>query len=221
MPSPSQQFRQEITKVHFCAAHTARTEWDQIDTYSHVAHGDRRTPGRICQAFRQYLAPESTRTLLTGTRRRHTRAQGLPVPFDGLFQSDLEAGARSELEVLFGARRIQASTRLPVGLAGVPDDLPFEARKTRDELDEIPDRDLGARSDINRLVPVVSLCREHDPLRGIPRVQELAGRLPGAPHGDRVIARFDRVDALLDQGWNDMGGSRIEIVPRTVEIHQQ
>ena len=57
--------------------------------------------------------------------------------------------------------------------------------------------------------PLLSLHREmnrlfDDAFRGVFDIQEFAGRRPIAPHLDHVGATIDRIEALLDQCWNDV-----------------
>ena len=62
------------------------------------------------------------------------------VPVDRLSHAVAEIGAGFEAEQLAGAARINAAARLPVGLAGVPDDAPLEAGELGDDLDEFLDQ---------------------------------------------------------------------------------
>src|SRR6266403_1740171 len=128
----------------------------------------------------------------------------LAVPLDRLLEPHLEPGPGPEAEMLLGSRRVEEASRLTVGLARIPDDLPFESGEARDQSDEVLDRDLDARPEIHRFIALVSLGREHDPFGGIGDIEEFASGLPGAPHRDGLVAGFDSVHAFLDQRRDDM-----------------
>ena len=69
--------------------------------------------------------------------------------------------------------------------------------------------------------PVVVLGREHDPLRGVVDVEELAVARAGAPDLDHLVAALHRLHALADEGGDDVGALGVEVVARAVEVHGQ
>ena len=76
-----------------------------------------------------------------------------------------------------------------------------------------------ADAEVDRLGAVVALGREDDALGGVVDVEELARGAAGAPDLDVVASpRLARVDALLDQGRDDVRARRVEVVARAVEV---
>jgi len=61
----------------------------------------------------------------------------------------------------------------------------------------------------------------HDALGRVVDEQELAARRTRAPALDRSVAAFGRLEALADQRRDHMRGRRIEVVPRSEEVHRQ
>src|SRR4029450_13798348 len=158
---------------------------------------------------------------LVRVRQAFFRSHRTTVPLDRSLQAGLEARSRLESEVLFSAHSIEYSPRLPRGPARVPQDLPFESGEARDQFDQILDRDLHARSEIHRLIALVPLSREDDPLGRIGHVEKLASGFASAPHRDGILISFDRIHTLLDQRWNDMRGRWIEVIPWPIDVHRQ
>ena len=81
---------------------------------------------------------------------------------------------RHEAEALPSPGGVQRPAWLAVGFGGVPADLALEPAQARDRLDQLADGDLVADAEVDRLVAVVALGRQRDPLRGVVDVQELA-----------------------------------------------
>ena len=119
------------------------------------------------------------------------------------------------------ARLVSSARRgLTVGLGRVPADLAFEPRQASDEFNQLADRDLGTDAEVDRLGAVVPFSRQDDPIRCIVDVQELARRRARSPHLDLVVATFARLDALLDQGRDDVRACGIEVVARPIQVHR-
>ncbi len=126
--------------------------------------------------------------------------------------------AASNPNALARPTRVERAARLAVGLRGVPADLALEAGQADDQLDQLADRDLAPDAEVDRLGAVVALGGEDDPLGGVVDVQELARGRAGAPDLDVVGARVAGVDALLDQGGDDVRAGRVEVVAGAVEV---
>src|SRR5437868_641915 len=93
---------------------------------------------------------------------------------NGRGDSAIEGCAGLETETFLRARHVEAAPRLAVGLAGVPDEAAFIARRLRDLRGQVPDRDLLAAAQVDGVARVVALGREQDALGGVVDVQELA-----------------------------------------------
>ena len=84
---------------------------------------------------------------------------------------------------------------------------------TRSRIGQLP---VGA--EVDRLAAVVALGGQHDALGGVVDVEELAAGRARAPHLDVVGAGLLGVDALLDEGRDDVGDRRVELVAGAVEV---
>ena len=91
-----------------------------------------------------------------------------------------------------GARGVEAATRLAVRLARVPAHPAREPAPVRDPCRPVADRDLAARAPDSPAASVEPLEREHHASAASCDVEELAGRLPGAPHLDLGVAASRR-----------------------------
>src|ERR1700694_3237635 len=78
----------------------------------------------------------------------------------------------------------EAPPRLAVGLGRVPHDVTSVPDETPKRLDELLDRDLVARAEVDRIGPVVTFSCEHDPGRSIVDKQELPARRAVSPDLD-------------------------------------
>src|SRR2546426_11452888 len=103
-------------------------------------------------------------------------------PLDGLAQPHIERGPRLEPEARLRARRGEPPARLTVRLRGVPRNPAGEADLRGNGPDQILDRNFVTRADVHRLAAVVPFRGQHDRLRGILDIEELARRRPVAPH---------------------------------------
>src|SRR5438132_1392125 len=155
-----------------------------------------------------------------GARRAHRGqlAAVLLVPLDGAPQPILEPGASHEPERLPGTNGVEGASRLPVGQGAVPQDGSIKAGQAHDQLDELPNRDLAADAEVDRIGPVVPIGSQGNPLRRVANEQELARRIAGAPYLDFAGPGFPRVDALLDEGRNHVRAARIEVVAWPIQV---
>src|SRR5437764_14390791 len=88
----------------------------------------------------------------------------------------VECCARLEAKSLLGARDVQTPSRLAVRFAAVPDEPALEARRLRDRLGQVADRDLDAVAKVDGIARIVPLRRQHDAFRRILDIEELARR---------------------------------------------
>jgi hypothetical protein len=97
-----------------------------------------------------------------------------PIPFDRSPQAGLELGGRVEAEFALGARYVEASPRLPIGLPRVPRDSSSKPvrRATKVTRSRILDSLTGA--EIRRFGFVVSCRRQNDRSRAVLDEQEVA-----------------------------------------------
>src|SRR5947208_635748 len=93
---------------------------------------------------------------------------------DGARDAVRERGPGREPELLAGPRDVQATPRLSVGLAGVPDEAPLEGGRPRDDPGQVADRDLLAAAQVHRVAGVILLGGEDDALRRVLDVEKLA-----------------------------------------------
>src|SRR5438876_6372660 len=105
-----------------------------------------------------------------------------------------------------GAARVEAPTRLAVRHRAVPLDLACEAGEVRDLFRELANRDLDARTEVDRVGAVVAIRGEHEPFDAVVHVQELTRRRAVAPKGDAIGV----VQYLPDQPWNDVRRLEVE-----------
>src|SRR5438034_6927062 len=119
------------------------------------------------------------------------------------------------------ARGIELAPRLPVRLRGIKPDIALKAAHLRNEAGKVSDASLLTAAEIDRLRAIVALHCRDNACCAVPHVQELAGRLPRAPDGDRSIARIDRLDALADERGYNVRRSRVEVVARPIQIRWQ
>jgi hypothetical protein len=74
--------------------------------------------------------------------------------------------------------------------------------------------DLEAGADIDGVRLIVMFRSHNDGFCGVFHIEELPCGRPGTPDLDGFVPPVPGVHALFDQGWNDMGGGGIEVVPR-------
>ena len=89
------------------------------------------------------------------------------VPVDRRAQAVAEIGAGFEAEQLASPVGVDASSRLPVGLAGVPDDTPLEAGEFGDDLNEFLDQQFAVGAKVDRFVTVVELGSSDDAISDV------------------------------------------------------
>src|SRR5262249_7608118 len=166
-------------------------------------------------------AARSRRSRVPGEGGPAEGGRGGHVPAHRALEPILERRPRPEAEGALGARHVEAAARLSIRLRGVPDDPTAEARERDDSLGQIADRDLEPRPDIHGLRPVVALARERDRLGSVLDEQELARGLARSPDNHLVQTGLARLDALADQGRDDMRRTRIEVVAGAIEVHRQ
>ena len=106
-----------------------------------------------------------------------------------------------EPEVFGSAGSIELPSRLTVGLARVPANLAPEAAQFRDQVDQVPNGDLGAGPEIfDRVGAIVALRRQGDSLSRISNVEEFAGGRAVTPDCDLACARPDGLETFPDEG---------------------
>ena len=128
------------------------------------------------------------------------------------------SGVRASKPKSSFARDVSSRRRgWPLGIDVSQTDLAREAGDVGDELRELADRDLGAGTEVDRLVAVVALGDQHQALDEIVDVEELAGRRAVAPEHDLAV----RVDHLADQVGDHVGVRRVEVVARPVQVRGQ
>src|SRR3954467_6826024 len=122
----------------------------------------------------------------TGRARSASRMhRGLrAIPGNRPLEALAQRRAGLEPEQLLRAGGVQASAWLPVRHRLVPGDLAAESRQLGDQLGELTDRDLLARADVHRLLPVVAVRGERERLGCVLDIEELAGRGAVAPEHD-------------------------------------
>src|SRR5690349_1084800 len=85
---------------------------------------------------------------------RRLQREHLSVPRDRPLEAVTETGPRAEPD---GPRRmagVEASPRLPVRLGRIPHDAAFETGQSRDEFDEVLDRNLRGAPQVDRFALV-------------------------------------------------------------------
>src|SRR6266699_7198952 len=98
------------------------------------------------------------------------------VPRNGASESLLKTDLRSKPEFLLGASRVELPPRLPVGLRRIPFHLALEACQSGDQAHKISYADFKRRTEVDRLVLLVSLSSEGDSLCGVLHVKKLTRR---------------------------------------------
>src|SRR5580704_7038543 len=119
--------------------------------------------------------------------------QMLAKPVDGGAKAIRERRGGVKANPLFGPRRVQDASRLPVRLACIPADLTCEASRLRDQPDQLSDRDLLANPYVHRLRAFVAFGRGHDRLCAIIHIKELARGTAGTPAFDEGLVRQTRL----------------------------
>src|SRR5439155_20966616 len=132
--------------------------------------------------------------------------------------ADLEGGPRAESEGPLGAARVETAAGLAIGAARVPHEVAGIARGLADEIGEVAHGNFRSRAEVDGQAVGVALGGQEHGLRGVLHVEEVARRVPRAPAGDRRRVSALRLEALADQGGNDVGSLEVEIVTRPVEI---
>ena len=106
-------------------------------------------------------------------------------PLHRLTESFLERVFRLKVEELFGPADIQAPARLPVGLGGVPIDLPCKTGFRGNHGGKIANPDFFPCPEIDGQTSVILFGCAKDTVRGILHVQELSVGDP-SPHNVSV-----------------------------------
>ena len=75
------------------------------------------------------------------------------------------------------------------------------------------------RVDVDRLLALIALRRQHDRLGRVLDIEELAGRASRAPDGDLGRPARRRVHALLDQRRDHVRRARVEVVAGAIQVH--
>ncbi len=122
-----------------------------------------------------------------------------------------------EAEELPRAACVDAAAWLSARLRLVPDDPTVVACDGSDELGELADRDLLARSEVHGLGAVVALRGEDEALDAVLDVEELPRRRAVAPEDDLVLG----LEHLPDERGNHVRGLEVEVVPRPVQVRRQ
>src|SRR5512136_40029 len=142
------------------------------------------------------------------------------IPRHRLGEPFLEPDARLPAELGERPGRVEHSARLAVRLRRVPGDLALEPAQAGHERHEVADPDLEARAQVHGVALPVALGRGDDALRGVARVEKLAGGRPVAPDDDPPVAALPRLDALADERRDDVARLEVEVVPWAVEVHR-
>jgi len=110
------------------------------------------------------------------------------VPLNGFLQPFLKRDPGSEPKLPFCPRGIQLPAGLAIRLGGIPCDLSFETREAGDEPDEVPEGDLEAQANINRLLALIPLRRQNDSFLRISHVKKLPCSRPRPPNHHPCLA---------------------------------
>src|SRR5690349_4011062 len=136
-------------------------------------------------------------------------------------ESFFERPLRAETEQLLSFADVEATSRLPVGLRRIPNDLAFKAGELRDEMSQIFDADFVSRAEIDGIRPLVPLGCKNNALRGVVNVKEFARRGSCSPQYNLGLIRFQRLDALPDDGGDDVRRVWIEVIAWTIQVHRK
>ncbi len=156
------------------------------------------------------------------SRRRRRRLANGDIPRHCPFQPVGQRHGRLETEQLPRPRHIQATPRLAVRPRGIETHFAVEAGLARDQFRQLGDGNFAAGADVDRIGRFQDLGgADHGP-RCVFDVEKLARRLAGAPDRQHAVAAILGLDALADQGGDDMRTFQIEIVARAVKVdHEQ
>src|SRR5579872_1946097 len=118
------------------------------------------------------------------------------VPRQSLDESVPQPRRRLEAELSFGAGRVQAPPRLPVGLRRIPAKFAGKAAQIANHLGQLSDGGFLPGADVDRLRFVVTFGGQRDGLRCVAHEKELSRSGSGPPDVDVSVARVSRLDHL-------------------------
>ena len=109
-------------------------------------------------------------------------------PLHGLLESFQECMFRLKAKELLGPADIEAPSRLPIGFAGVPFDLPCKTGLCGNHGGKIANRDFFPCPQIDWETAFVVLSCAKDTFRGVLHIQELPSRRSVSPQCKRGLA---------------------------------
>ena len=97
-------------------------------------------------------------------------------PVEGLSQAIIECCAGVETELVASPGTIDASSGLAIGLGGIPTNLALKSDQIHNDFDEFSNGEFPIGAEIDRLVTVLKLRGEHDPLGSVIDKEEFTTR---------------------------------------------
>jgi GDPmannose 4,6-dehydratase len=132
---------------------------------------------------------------------------------DSRFQINLRSPAERQQ-----ARAVHELARRAVRLGSVPHDFPAETGGPAHQFRQFPDRHVAAVADVDELFLAVIPHQEHAGPRQVICVEKLPQRRAAPPAGHRRRAGRVRLMEFADERGQHMGGVKIVVVIRPVEV---
>src|SRR5258705_12929938 len=126
------------------------------------------------------------------------------IPLNGPTQARFQLRLRAKAKFFESARYVQSTARLSIGLIRLPANLTFKPSQPADHLYQFRDRDLVARTEVDRFALVIGSRRAQHTVSAVSYVKKLTRGEASPPYLDKFRVPLSSFNAFANQRRNHM-----------------